>query len=441
MWTSLALAATLGLAPSQPGVPNSPQVRAAEPRETKADRSPTGKSVSAKGMILRREGGPGAKWIDVNEQETLYTGDLLLGLPGAALESRSGGVRLQFLMDFGGSPLPVLEAGIILHETPGFDLDFTLDRGRVDVINVKKDGGAKVRFRVREEAWEVDLSEPGARVAVEMYGRWPRGVHFTKDPGPKDVPVAELVLFVLKGEVRVKYAGRQYTMNAPPGPAQIGWSSVTGMDASPQRLENLPVWAGPSPDDPAVAKLKERVAQFLKLRQEKSLGEALDAMVQSENPADRRAAVILMGATDDLERMARVLDNAKHADLWDFAVVAMRHWIGRAPGQDQKLYKALQQVRGLKAGQAAAVVQLLHSFSDTDLAQPETYEMLIDYLNSDVQGIRGLANWHLKRLVPAGEKIKFDPLAPKEEREKAREAWKKLIPSGELPPKPKQDKP
>jgi hypothetical protein len=418
-----------------------PPLRAEEPKEAKQGRTAVATSASARGMILRREGGPEAKWLDVAEKESLYTGDLLLGLPGAQLESSSGGVRLQFLTDLGGSPLPVLEAAVILHDTPGFGLDFTLDRGRVDVTNAKKQGAVRVRFRVRDDTWELDLGEPGARVAVEVYGRWPRGVPFTPKPGPKDVPVAELVLFVLKGEVYLKHAGRQYAMHAPPGPAQIGWSSTTGMDASPQRLEKAPPWAAPSPDDPEVVRMKERVAQFVKRRQEKSLGEVLDEMVQSEKALDRRAAVIVMGATDDLVRLGKVLDQAKHIDLWDFAVVTMRHWIGRCPGQDQKLYKALQDVRGLKAGQAAAVVQLLHSFSDHDLAQPETYEMLIDYLASDVQGIRGLANWHLKRLVPAGEKIKFDPLGPKAEREKAREEWKKLIPSGELPPKPKQDKP
>src|SRR5260370_42414581 len=71
------------------GFPNSPRVAAAAPGEAKADRTPAGKSVSAKGMILRREGGPGAKWLDVDDKETLYTGDLLLGLPGARLESSS----------------------------------------------------------------------------------------------------------------------------------------------------------------------------------------------------------------------------------------------------------------------------------------------------------------------------------------------------------------
>jgi hypothetical protein len=422
-------------------VPNAPHARADEPKPAKAERKPAAVSVSPRGMIIRREGGIGEKWLDVDEKEKLSTGDLLLGLPGARLESLSGGARLQFLTDLGGSPLPVLEAVVVLHESPGFDLDFTLDRGRVDVTNEKKTGAVKVRFRVREEAWEVILSEPGSRIALELYGRWPKGVRFTKTPGPKDVPVSEMVFFVLKGEAQIKHADKTYTMHAPPGPAQIGWDSTAGMERAPQRLEKAPDWANPDPNSPTVKGIRERVTAFSKLMREKTLAEGLETFALSDDPAKRRFAIIGMGATDELGQLGRVLNEPKYGDNWDVAVVVLRHWLGRAPGQDMLLYKRLIEVRKMTPKQAETILQLLHSFGDDDLAQPEHYQMLIDFLSSDVVGIRGLANWHLKRLVPAGEKIKFDALGPAEEREKARQEWKKLIPAGELPPKPKQDKP
>jgi len=82
-------------------------------------------------------------------------------------------------------------------------------------------------------------------------------------------------------------------------------------------------------------------------------------------------------------------------------------------------------------------MQLLHSFGENDLARPELYEMLVRYMGHDALGIRGLAHWHLSRLVPEGRKINFDPLAPKEQREKARAEWKALvekeIAAGQLP--------
>jgi hypothetical protein len=78
-------------------------------------------------------------------------------------------------------------------------------------------------------------------------------------------------------------------------------------------------------------------------------------------------------------------------------------------------------------------LQLLHSFGESDLALPETYQTLIDYLNHDVLAIRGLAHWHLYRLVPEGRKIDYDPLAPKNVRAAAIKKWKEVLPPGHLP--------
>ena len=82
----------------------------------------------------------------VKQGEQLYTGDLLVGMPGAAIDSADGAVRLDLLSDPDKqSPYPVLEAAVVLHHSAGHDLDFTLDRGRVNVTNRKKEGPAKVR--------------------------------------------------------------------------------------------------------------------------------------------------------------------------------------------------------------------------------------------------------------------------------------------------------
>lgn len=67
------------------------------------------------------------------------------------------------------------------------------------------------------------------------------------------------------------------------------------------------------------------------------------------------------------------------------------------------------------------------------MRQPETYELLIEYLRHPKLGIRGLAHWHLVRLVPEGAGIKYHPLDSEEQREQAYQEWKKLVPSGQLP--------
>jgi hypothetical protein len=99
------------------------------------------------------------------------------------------------------------------------------------------------------------------------------------------------------------------------------------------------------------------------------------------------------------------------------------------------LYQALLQ-KQIPPREAEGLLQLLHSFGDEDLARPETYHVLINYLGSERTALRELAYWHLFRLVPAGRKIGYEPLAPKAQRDAAIKEWRKLIPPGEMPPKP-----
>ena len=97
---------------------------------------------------------------------------------------------------------------------------------------------------------------------------------------------------------------------------------------------------------------------------------------------------------------------------------------------EAKLYEAILAGKKIKPSHAVTITNLLHSFSDADLDLPETYETLIAYLDNEDLAIRGLAYWHLYRLVPVGQKIGYNPLAPKEERQQAINQWQKLIPKG-----------
>jgi hypothetical protein len=73
------------------------------------------------------------------------------------------------------------------------------------------------------------------------------------------------------------------------------------------------------------------------------------------------------------------------------------------------------------------------------LARPETYQTLIDYLDHEKLGIRGLAYWHLSRLVPEGKKFGYHPADSEKKRLAAAAKWKNLIPEGKMPPKPRVD--
>ncbi len=143
------------------------------------------------------------------------------------------------------------------------------------------------------------------------------------------------------------------------------------------------------------------------------------------------------GASDNIPALGKALREAKHLDVWDSGVLALRHWIGREPGQDMKLYEGLMKTGGMSEIQADTVLHLLHDFPRESLDRPEVYETLIDYLNNDLLAIRGLAYWHLSRMAPEGTKFGYSPLDPKETRDKAIAKWKEFIPPGKLPPKRK----
>src|SRR5260370_29895912 len=118
------------------------------------------------------------------------------------------------------------------------------------------------------------------------------------------------------------------------------------------------------------------------------------------------------------------------------AVSDLRKFIGCGDQNDLILYKFLIKNKNYPEIQAEILVGLLHSFGETDLSRPETYDTLIGYLRNERIPIRELALWHLIRIVP-GKKIVFDPAGPPEERAKAVKEWKTLIPNGHLPPAPK----
>jgi hypothetical protein len=371
------------------------------------------------------------------DKADLYPGDLLVGLPGAGLETPTG-VTLKALADYDGrSPLPILEAAFTLHANPEVDLDFTLDRGRVDVTNTKASGPATVLVRFWNQQWRVTLDSPGTRVGLELCGRWPAGVRFRPAEG-KEVsppsPNASLVLLVLKGSALVKVGGVSVGMGAPPGPALLEWDSLTGPRPQPQKLDKLPDWAEPE------ANLSERgqkvAAAVEKFRQARAANAdaALDAFLRSADPVEQRVGLVTCGATDDLDRLGKSLAGAKTLEEWDFGITVLRHWLGRGPGQDQKLYEALQAGPRYTPAHARTVLQLLLGFDPEELKQPETFEVLIEYLRHDKPGIRNLAAWHLVRLVPQGKAIGYKPDGSAADHEKTYQEWKKLVPTGKLPP-------
>jgi hypothetical protein len=287
------------------------------------------------------------------------------------------------------------------------------------------------------------LLDPGDEAAVRLFGRWPRGAPFRLKPGAEDRPTTALELTITTGDGELRIGSRRFGLSAPPDPSAFAWTSVGGPAGAPQKRESLPVWANAKRKISAEGQL----LQGLVRRLDRSLAEAppLTALAKfpeavekgssskQEVAAARALVVYCQGALDDLPRLVEALGDTRHPEARDTAVEALRHWIGRAPGQDQVLYDVLVKQGKYSPALAETVMQLLHSPFDDKL--PETYEVLIGYLRHEKLPVRELARWHLQRLAPGIKDIPYDAAGTDEEREKAYREWKKRIPDGSLPPK------
>ena len=420
--------------------------------DDKAEKPPEEKRVvaakcySPQGSLLAREQA-GKPWNFVDKLGAVYSRDRLVTIPSerAVVVSKNNAARLTMV---GNLPqftsVPVLESAIVLHDKPGVDLDFTLETGRVLVSNKKDQGAAKVHVYVGEESWDFALDSPGSEILVEAWGRWPQGMPFQKDPKFAATPTSFALFCVLQGSASFKTGSNQYGLTAPPGPAIFVHESDQARESSPQRLNALP-----EPLDPRswnkleMKKARELADRLVEDMMKKDIPTALIGLLKAAEQTEDKGlaqemldqAVFTMGALDELGLLIDTL-GSKVASERAAAVSALRQFIGRGDQNDLILYKFLIKNKNYREIQAEILVGLLHSFGETDLSRPETYDTLIGYLRNERIPIRELALWHLIRIVP-GKKIVFDPAGPPEEREKAVKEWKTLIPNGHLPPAPK----
>lgn len=402
-----------------------------------------GQCASPAGTLLQREAS-GKEWQVVKSKAAVSSSDLFMALPGtrAAIESKNGAVRLSLLGNLPEiSMLPLLESAVKLHSTDGADLEFTLERGRVELANVAKKGPAKVRVRFRDQKWDLTLDEPGSAVALELYSHWPPGVPFTKEAKPEQAPWIDVGLYVLKGDSTLKADSQQYALHAPPGPAFFSWESISGQARGPQFRGKVPSWtlfeASTKPEDKLILAIAKHLSQRLV---DKPVTEALTATLTAGSIAEQKAAIYGQGAVGDLARVVDALGDPQHPEVRSVALETLRQWVSRGHKAAVKLFDVLVEKKKYTPAQAEIVVQLLHNFGPADLTQPETYETLIANLQNSKLPIRELAKWHLEHMVPAGKEIGYNPAGSEPSRAEAIRAWKALVPTGQLPPKAKPKK-
>jgi hypothetical protein len=415
----------------------------AEPRVVVAKSKALAGFVSSEGRLQA--------FTRVHDGDDLYSRDLLVCLPGfqATVEPASKAVELLLWGNLPGlSSSSVLESAVILHDTKAYDLDVTLVRGRVVLKNTKAKGEAKVWLRTPNGGVQLTLREPGDKVAMEIYSRWPAGVPFSLTRRPGLGPIGMWEVYVLKGALDIKAGKTEWAMQAHPGRSYFHGDTVKGpASEGPQSVKKAPAWANPtgptSFKEKLIAAVIKEYRDRLKTDNAEEAGLALLALADKDTLKPRatmlRTLVVhAAAALDAVGRVAGMLETTKDAEARQAAVVGLRHWIGANEGRDLILYRVLMDRDGLNFSkpEAMAVMQLLHSPFSPEV--PETYETLIAYLNHRRQAVRELAHWHLVRLAPGGKEITYDASASAADRGKAIAAWKKLIPPGKLP-EPKKD--
>jgi hypothetical protein len=409
------------------------------PTPPKPDRSPSnekkdiGQFVSRDAVLLARDGD---NWVKVSQDAKPRTAGPLVALPGSHAELKfENGAGLTL---WGGLPdttgWKVLGCEATLHVPPaGFDLDFTLERGRVYVGTAKKMGPTKVRVRFADQIADVTLAEDGSEVMVEVVRTF-AGEPFNREAKPV-VPRTDVTLGVTQGKAAVVIDSKEVALQAPPGPAELRWPG----EGKPIELDTPPaVWAMVPAKlsrervqeiEAAQRKLVQRMAQ-----KDKSIDVAVAEVSQDPSRAAKVLAALCWGTIGRLPPLVDDLGEPQFPELRQAAAAALAQFVARQPGNDQQVYDQL--LPGYGKNQAATAVWLLRGFGDAQPADPAIYERLMAALRSEQIGVRELAVLRLRQADPEGAaQIKFNAADPEAAREKAVAEWQRRIPPGKLPPK------
>lgn len=388
-----------------------------------------GRCVEVKGALLSRTGGG---WKALKAGENVPSGVELVALFEADLESANKAVAIKLLADVGDfGPLPVLDTSARLLLSKSADAAIALDHGVVVLTNQKENGAANVVVKIRGEDVHVTLKSPGTKIGIELYGRHSAGAGSLL----KDEPTALAYMLVGKGEATIAAKGESKSLSAPPGPAMLHWDSVS-RECEVITLEKFP------PELIRDEKQKARFARMCAAAEAMAIKNPVAVaagLVHDEDALTRRVGVTALAAIDDVPHLLAALNDAKHQDVREQAILVLRSWMGNSSGQLKALRVSMLKQK-YTLPQMKITMQLLVGFSDEERARPVVYELLIHSLDNKNVGVRALAHWHLVRLAPAGRDIAFDAGASEEDRQTAIERWRKLIPPGELPPRLKDKK-
>jgi len=382
------------------------------------ERAELGKANLVSPTVLLQRPADRVTWQRLKPQARVSSNDYLVSLPGYRSELRmdSGAQMVLWgnLPEFSRFP-PVLESAVVLHVNPDFDLDFTLDHGRVVLSKRKKEGPARIRLRFTDEVWDLTLPDQATEVAAELVGIC---LPYSREPGGGDSEL-HVALLGLKGQAQVKIRYEQYLL---PSPSMLTWDNIAGASRSPMPMPRPPDWLTstvPLKMQSPLEGLSNRLAI-------KNIDVAIAEAKNFPEPAGRVLALRCQGAMANYSSLLDCLADDKHLDLRNAAIEELRHLLGLDAKNDAKLRKALGQ-KNYSDAQAQTIVQLVHGFSREQWDDPSVRSIAVDYLMHEKLAIRQLTHTLLSALQPNGFKIPYDPAGDSDSRERGYEAWKKMV--------------
>ena len=405
-----------------------------------ADRQELGTLNDPTGLLITRPVGKEV-WLPIKPQGPVMSAEPIMALPGfrATVKLDTGvtvmlwGNLLEFL------PLASLECQATLHRpAKGFDADLSLDRGRLVITHAKTEGLARVRLRYQGEIWDIELAEKSEAIVDGLFSLEP-GTRFQPNEGSTNPPMHQLFMGVVKGNATVLIQDRDpIQLTAPPGQALLGWDNKGRLKSPVKIAEPLPQWTRDIPTKSPASDLKT----LLENLRERLLGGttaqiALTELTQQDGkPFAQVYSAYGLQAIDEIGRIVDALDDLTNPPMRAAAIPALRHWVARNARHSLTLHKMLRSDKGYTSDQADAAVQMMHSFTETDLYDRRTYEFLFQQLEDPKLAIRELAYWHLAQLDPDGARSSMYNPAADQQRDAALRRWRQRLNEGKLPPKP-----
>jgi hypothetical protein len=245
-------------------------------------------------------------------------------------------------------------------------------------------------------------------------------------------PLTVVSAIQLAGKNQLKTGRRTFDLS---GLAVLSWDSLAPEEAELTPLTSKPDWRATRPKSAeATAMLR---ALSTATRMTTPIETRIKTMLQTPEPEEiGQLAVHWSAALNDVSRLVSALASPDRADLRAAANQELRRWIALRPGNEAELYRYLTAPgRSYSPEEAQSLIQLLHPPTDEEESDPKLYDRLITNLKHPQLAVREVAAGLLYDLVgkPA-EDIDYNPAGASQDLDQAYGQWRKLVPSGKLPP-------